>query len=72
MAIRPRLSHRRSCEVAFWHFSDMPRERGDFRYERNSGHAPARLESPSLTLDGLRIIYIIAQFTIEQGKQHGP
>jgi hypothetical protein len=29
-------------------FSDMPRERRDFRYERNSGYAPARLESPSL------------------------
>jgi len=41
------------CAIAnvwFWHFSDMPRERRDFRYERNSGHVPAQLESPSLTL----------------------
>jgi hypothetical protein len=68
MAILPRLSHRRLCEVAFWHEGEVPEGRRYSRFWSVSGPVADIAKPAILTLNGHSRIPIRWHNAIAAGK----
>jgi hypothetical protein len=60
MAIPHRLSHRRLCEVAFWHLADLDELLINVRFRGSSRHHNTRAQCPLMTQGGHKRVKIAA------------